>query len=385
MSLSRVNEASITLPENTRVQALHVLDHAFRIAEAWPDTRALLLAMSPLMEQSGNWRDWISYLQDGIIHSRPQNDLDTEAAFNLHLGILYQLLGEYDLSEACLVKSVVHFKRQNNRPKQAQALNQLAYVFCLRAQYTKSGNIVCVVERLLENVDSERANCHLVHGMIAYEFREWHKSVSHFQQAIEIWEQVGNKREEARNLRNLGVVWKALGHSKKSVSHYTKALNLFQEIDDPVQHARTTMNLGIFYYSQGQLQEAKKLYTSIESIFHRVQAKLSLARLQRNQAQVYRELHEWEMAKYVCLSSIKLWQELGDMRWALNAMDELGLIYKEQGEPQKAVATFEEAFEQLEQIKDNPGYQRLLELLVLHLEEAQKDLQGQRTLEKAKT
>ena len=375
MSLSRVNEAGVTLPESTRVQALHVLDHAFRIAEAWPDTRALLLAMSPQMEQGGNWRDWLSYLQGGIVHSRPHNDLDAEAAFNLHLGTLYRLLGEYDQAKICFISSVVHFKRQNYRPRLGKALNQLAYLYCLQSQYTKSGNIVHVVEQSLDETDSELANCHLVRGMIAYEFRDWGDAASHFQHAVEIWEKVDNKREIARNLRNLGAVWNALGQRKRSVDFYTKALALFQEVDDPVQHASTKMNLGILYYLQGQFQEAKELYNAIEPTFHQVQAKLLLARLQTNQAQTYRELHKWEMAKYVCLSSIKLWQELGNTRWAVNAMDELGLIYKEQGELQKAVETFEKALKELKGMKDNPSYQWLFELLERHLEETRKEVE----------
>ena len=377
MSLSRVNEAGVTLPESTRVQALHVLDHAFRIAEAWPDTRALLLAMSPQMEQGGNWREWVTYLKEGIVHSRPSKDQDAEAAFNHHLGILYRLLGEYAQARTCFVSSVVHFKRQNDTPQLAQTLNQLAYLYCLQSQYTQSGNIVCVVERLLGETDTELANCHLIRGMIAYDYRNWHDAVSHFQHALRIWERIGNKREVARNLRNLGAAWNSIGQHQKSVTYYSQALILFQEVDDPVLHASIKMNLGIAYFSQGQNQKARELYNEIEPTFHQVQAKLPLARLQTNQAQTHRKLHEWEMAKHVCISSIKLWQELGNTRWAVNAMDELGLIYKEQGEQQKAVETFEKALKQLEQIEGSPNYQRLFELLERHLEETKKDIEHQ--------
>lgn len=374
MSLSRVKEAGLTLLDNTRGQALHVLDHAFKISEAWPDTRALLLAMSPLMEQSGNWWDWIGYLQQGIIHSQQQQDQTAEAELNLHLGILYQHLGEYDLSRVCLISSIVHFKRQNNRPKLAKALNKLAYLFCLQSQYTKSGNLVHVTEQLLEVTDSERANCHLVRGMIAFEFRDWDDAAYHFQQAIQIWEEVGNQREIARNLRNLGGVKRMLEKSEEAISCNLRALTICRDIHDPVLYAGTEMNLGIIYYGQGQLEEAKKLYDSAESVFRRVQARLSLARLHTNQAQVYRELQEWEMAQYVCLASIQLWQALGNIRWTVNAMDELGLIYKEQGKRQKALETFQEALNQLKKIQNHPGHSWLLKLIEKHIAETEQGL-----------
>ena len=79
------------------------------------------------------------------------------------------------------------------------------------------------------------------------------------------------------------------------------------------------------------------------------------------------------MAQYVCTASIQIWQELENPRWAINAMDELGLIYKEQGEREKAIETFNDALIQLEKISDHPGYEQLFKMLRTHLEEIKQD------------
>ncbi|MCP4289822.1 MAG: hypothetical protein GY792_36285, partial [Gammaproteobacteria bacterium] len=51
-----LSEVGSILSADEQEQALHALSFALKLPEAWPETRALLLAIAPKMEQAG-YRD----------------------------------------------------------------------------------------------------------------------------------------------------------------------------------------------------------------------------------------------------------------------------------------------------------------------------------------
>jgi tetratricopeptide (TPR) repeat protein len=130
------------------------------------------------------------------------------------------------------------------------------------------------------------------------------------------------------------------------------------------------MNLGNVYFALEQPLEALKLYFSAEKVFDQVQDFLYLAHVNHNMGMSYRQLQQLDKTKEALLLSINLWQQLGNIeRWA-NSMDELGLVYLQEGQSAQAKAIFTEALTQLTRIKDEPGYAHWLEILTAHLREA---------------
>ena len=79
-SLARVQAVEHTLPELDRQQAWHLLSFALDLPEVWDETRALLLALAPKMEQAGFRMEWLVYLMEG--HRRSQTYADWKPVLN---------------------------------------------------------------------------------------------------------------------------------------------------------------------------------------------------------------------------------------------------------------------------------------------------------------
>ena len=60
-SLARVRTAEYVVADVDRQQAWHLLSFALKVEEAWPVTRALVVALAPKLELAGCREDWIPY------------------------------------------------------------------------------------------------------------------------------------------------------------------------------------------------------------------------------------------------------------------------------------------------------------------------------------
>ncbi|MBV7329347.1 tetratricopeptide repeat protein [Chloroflexi bacterium TSY] len=292
------------MSEDDREQALHVLSYAFKIPEAWPYTRDLLLTMAPKMEQAGFREEWIPYLKQGIEQSRFLNDPPTEAELNHHLGLLHQFLGHYDEARKFLTISSVLFKELNHLRNQAKVINRLAYIARIEGCYEEANSLVRTALTLLDEEDIGRGFSYFVLGSIALDEREWQFAENYFRQSLAFWEKEGDERKIAWGLRNLGPSLRAQERYDEAITCYRRAIELLENIQDPVEQAATQVNLGVIYSLQGQPDEALRLYELAEIIFRQTNDELRLARTLVNKGIDYRNVRQWKYAESAYLSSI---------------------------------------------------------------------------------
>ncbi|MEZ4678156.1 MAG: tetratricopeptide repeat protein [Caldilineaceae bacterium] len=91
-----------------------------------------------LTKQAGYRERWIATMTNGLRLSRDQNDWPVHAELSLRIGQLYRLMSRFTEAETHLLSSVQSFAELGDTTKQAQALNQLAYLACFRHQYDHS-------------------------------------------------------------------------------------------------------------------------------------------------------------------------------------------------------------------------------------------------------
>lgn len=363
-----------TLTPAERDVALHVLTYGLKYPDAWPLASKALLALAPRMEKEGHRDEWNPYIEEGIQQSRQLQDKHTEATLHLQLGVLHQLRGKFDAARDEFSLSATEYASLGNTVDQAKALNRLAYIARLQRRYDDAKQLVGeALARLTEN-DPERAYSYFVQGTIAYDQPAWEQAAEFFQKALALWEGENNKRMVGWSLLNLGVAMFTLKRYPEAITYYEKAITLLGEINDPVYQAVTEMNLGNVYLLQRKPQQALDLYTKAESVFRNVMDELHLAMIYTNMGIAYRYLKNWTWAKLALLESIEGWQQLGNIESLVNAIEELGLLYLDQGMYARATTKFHDALNWLARIKNEPGYAPLLESVTRHLTEAQKKI-----------
>lgn len=370
-SLSGLEDNSLSSQE-TRDRALHVLSFALQLEDAWTDTCELLLRMAPMMEKAGHRDDWLSYLEGGVRRCRLLEDEFAEAQLNLEIGMLHQLRSRYDDAYARYTISQVYFEKVSDTAKQAKAINRMAFVAYLQSRYVEATTLAEKALHMLHDDDAGRAASYNVLGRIAFDNQDWQQAVDYFQKALELREKENDPRMVAQSLRDLGPALRASGKYVEAIICHERAIALFAATNDLVQQAVTQMNLGTMYLFHDQPAQALNYYQLAEPIFRKTQDELHLGIVHTNLGIAHRQLQHRDRAEHFLLLAIRRWESLGRIDGLVNTMDELGLLFLEQGLLTEAETIFEDALNRLAQIEHKPSYEHYCKSLTTHLEIAKR-------------
>ncbi|MEM7130399.1 MAG: tetratricopeptide repeat protein [Chloroflexota bacterium] len=356
---------------DVRDLALHNLSYMLEHGEAWTFTRKILVILAPKMEQEGHRDDWIPLLKQGIEQSRYHHDTSTEAELHFQLGILYQLLGQFEGAGDTLRLSATGFAKMGDRRGQIKVLNRWAYVARLQRRYDEATQLLDQVEVWIEDDDPERAYSYFVQGSIAFDQRDWAEAATLFKKSLTLWQQQENLRMVAWSLTNLGAAMRRLDEYEEAIRYYEQAIDLFDQINDSLFRAVAHMNLGNVYEALKQYEMADDLYTKAEFVFREMQDELRLAMVYTNIGVIHRHMQNWSWARMSLLDAIERWQQIGNTKSFINAVMELGRLYEDQGLYPQATTKFHDALNALSDIKNEPGYGALLEEVTAHLTQVQ--------------
>lgn len=358
-----------------RARALHVLSFSFALAEAWPATRDLLLQLAPKMEQAGHRDDWLPYLEHGVARSQAQADRLAEAELTLFMGELFRLRSKFDLARQWLDHSVTIFAALGADQGHARALNELAFVAWQQHRYDEAEALAHRALMLLDEDNPDRATSISHLGLVAIDRRQWEEAERYHQTALKIRQQHDDLRKSAWSLQNCGYALRGQGKYEQAIAYYEQAIAILEEVQDRANWASAQSNLGIVYSLLGQPAKALNVYAQAIQTFTTLHDTNNLAKILTSQGIDYTTLRCWIEAENSFLRSMALFQELDDTGWYLNALDGLGLVYLEQGQPDKAYTAFERVFTLLPQIAGEPVCEYLLKILPTHLERARLALQ----------
>lgn len=86
-------------------------------------------------------------------------------------------------------------------------------------------------------------------------------AVKKYEEALLLWQAIGDSHSEAITLNNIGLVYNSLGENQKALDFHTRALPLRRAVGDRNGEATTLNNIGLVYYSLGENQKALDFYT----------------------------------------------------------------------------------------------------------------------------
>ena len=322
------------------------------------------------MEQTGHRNDWIFYLQQGIERSRSSQDVKVEAELNLQLGIMYRLLSRYAEADAYYARGISRFKAVRDIRGQAKIMIRQAQMRRQQRKYAEASQLIEAAFEFLIEDDVERARGYTVKGEIANDDDRWEEAVHHFEQALELWTRANNQRMRAWNLTNLGAALRSLEKYQEAIEYYKEAIDVLGDTNEPVHWAGTHVNLGNVYLALQEPQEALRQYALAEPVFQKTHDQLRLAVIDSNRGIAYRELKLWKQSRDAYRSSIKRYQQLGNIEMEANALDGLGLVYMQQGEHKEAKTIFMNTLSLLAQFEGEPGWAYLHKMVQQHLRES---------------
>lgn len=344
-------------------QILHTLTYLTNLDEYWLETRTLLLAVAPKMEQAGYRREWIGYLAYGVEQSQRHQDIWTEAELIFEQGVLQLASSEYGVARTSLLAAIQLLSSvkpaSDQSPNvqaeagQAKAYNRLAHIAFDLEQPEDIENYAAKALSLLPKSNPERAYSFVMLGQAASLRKQWQEAIGYFEEALSIRRAEANARMIAWNLRNLGVVHKRLGNYETALFYYHDSLTLLPRENDPLHFAATSMNIGNVYMELERFADAIEKFDQSEPIFSCTNDRTRLSMLYTNRGIALRHLQRWSEAERSLMAAINMNQQLNRIERLIHALDDLSLVYFGKGANEKAQETIRDAYSYLIRI-ENP-------------------------------
>jgi len=190
------------------------------------------------------------------------------------------------------------------------------------------------------------------------------KAIEYYENSVSLLKKQSAFKDLARAYNNMGDQYMKLEEWDKSLYHFQKAVKYAKKIGDYVHIGWGYFNQAEALAGMGELEKAKKYTSRSENIMNSLKDKVGLSSIYRVKALIKRREDNWDGAIKDLDKSLKYLENLDIPFVRAENKYELGRIYMDKGEPEKAYENFEKA----KKIFQNLGASQYLEKIQVELE-----------------
>ena len=176
-----------------------------------------------------------------------------------------------------------------------------------------------------------------------------------YEEALKLYREAGDRRQEATTLNNIGGVYSDLGEKQKALEYYNQSLPLFRAVGDRGGESATLNNIRGVYLDLGEKQKALEYYSQSLLMKPAVGDRSGEAITLNNYRGVYLDLGEQQKALEYYNQSLPLLRATGDRSGEASTLTGIGSVYSQLGEKQKALDYFSQSLPLLRAVGDRRG------------------------------
>ncbi|MCS7224303.1 MAG: tetratricopeptide repeat protein [Armatimonadetes bacterium] len=192
--------------------------------------------------------------------------------------------------------------------------------------------------------DQLAAEAFLSAGVLSWHQGDYPRAEQSFQEALALFEQVGDPRGVANALNNLGLVAHARGDFRSARSYYERALEVQRERKNDRGIATALNNLGLIAFEQGDFETALKFYQEALQIQRKIGHRGWQATTLNNLGLVAFEIGRLDEALRYHEESLAIRKELGDRAGTAMSYCNLGDVWlQKDGDIEKAESFYKES------------------------------------------
>ncbi|MBU1371133.1 MAG: tetratricopeptide repeat-containing sensor histidine kinase [Bacteroidetes bacterium] len=180
-----------------------------------------------------------------------------------------------------------------------------------------------------------KANQYL--GLLMINAKEYKSSIPYFENAINIFSQLKDKKSAADAIYKMAYAYNYLGESKVTIGYYKKALENYIKIKDSVGIAKTYNNLAIVYDTNGDYGTAIDFYFKTYQIDKKIGRTKSLGSDLNNIGQLFETLDIHDKAAEYLQKSINASEAINDSASLCYSYESLATVYLNQKKTEKAL------------------------------------------------
>ena len=178
------------------------------------------------------------------------------------------------------------------------------------------------------------------------------KAIEKYIEALPLWRTVGDRKEEATTLNEIGGTYWQLGENQKALEYHSQALSLRRIVGDRHGEAQSLHNVGVDYWQLGDSQKALEYYSQALPLRRLVADREGEAITLNAIGLAYNHLGKLHEALDYLHQSLALYRTIGDRQNVGTTLNNMGLSYFQLGEWQKALAYHNEALSNARMIGD---------------------------------
>ncbi|HRB50970.1 MAG TPA: tetratricopeptide repeat protein [Niabella sp.] len=271
----------------------------------------------------------------------------TPALYNSY-GVFLRDISLYDSSIGWHLKALDVAKLQNNTHEQIISYNNLGVAYRRMDDYVLALDYLDLSRDLSEKSGDNFSLTVALNsiGNIHLMQREYKTAIEYFMECIPISIKAGNDRGLAINMQNLGECYQKLGQSDSAEHYYTQALDYNKKRNDNKGIAICYNSIGNLLQEKGEIAKALNLYKLALPINIKLRDKIFIANSYNNIAEAYLLRKDYQLAKQMFDTSLKISSTIGSVAEAKEAYEGLMKIAEAEQSWQKAF-TYSKLFKSL--------------------------------------
>ncbi len=197
-------------------------------------------------------------------------------------------------------------------------------------------------------------------GYAYYSKNDYENAIQWFKNSLQISQRIKNKSGEAASLNRIGNTLQLMGKYQEALSYYESALIISRELDNTIEIARTLTNLGSIFRLYGNYEKAINFHLEALELYEGVENNEGIAWSALNIARLFRMLKNYPKAFEYINQSLEIYQRIAfeqeNNTGVTLCLKEIGDIYYEKGDLEKAIDYSEQVLQINKQSKNWQGY-----------------------------
>jgi len=192
-------------------------------------------------------------------------------------------------------------------------------------------------------------------GIQQLETRQFPAALNSWQEALQIYRAIKNRKGESEALGNLGVAFRFLGNNAKAIEYMEQSLAISREIKDRLGEANTLGNLGLAYHSLNNYAKAIEYSQQWLAIAREIKDRQREGNALRILGASYHSLGDYAKAIEYLQQWLAIAREIKYRYGEGSALGDLGVAYRFLGNYAKAIEYSQQYLAIAREIKDRYG------------------------------
>ncbi|MEB3191385.1 MAG: CHAT domain-containing protein [Snowella sp.] len=236
-----------------------------------PQTQATtLMAIARLENRLGNYQNAIDTLNLALPLWQRVKFKTGEISTQNEMGLVYLNLGDWEQAIEIYQQALDKAINLGNAATVASLYHNLSQAYLEAEDWEKAltteqqalerwqSLITQLADKATPDIQRGQAASLNSQAFIQTQLKQYPQAFIHYDQALKLWQKIGDRSGEASTLNNLGDLARLQNQLPQALNFYQQALKLRQTIGDRPKEAISRYSLANLYYQQGNLPQAKQ-------------------------------------------------------------------------------------------------------------------------------